>query len=77
MKNDEKFILIDMETGLAKDHSGMYKKEVLQKLIDAKTQLKGRMDKGIAPEEYAPLNAFRDSLDAAYAIVDRLWNSKH
>jgi hypothetical protein len=77
MKNENKLVLIDMETGLAKDHAGMYKKEVLQKLIDAKTELKRRMDKGLDPEEYAPLNAFKGSLDAAYSIVDRLWNSQH
>ncbi len=77
MSKDEQAVLVKMETDLIDDKSGAYKKELVQKLMDQKAAIKAKLNKGLPPEEFAPLEAFTNALDAAVKIVETYWAKKH
>ncbi len=77
MKKDETITLVKMEDDLIGDKTGAYKKSLIQRLIDEKTSLTSKLNKGLTPDEYAPINAYRSAIDAAIQIVERYWSSKH
>lgn len=77
MKPEENFTLVNLEATLADDKKGILKKEIIDKLLGEKATIVAKLNKGLTPEEFGPLDSFKNGLDAAINIVERYWAKKH
>ncbi len=67
----------DLDTELAKDHSGACLKDIKNNLQEALGDLRRRMDRGMGAEDFRQAEALRKAFEAATVVVDEVWGGFH
>jgi type III secretion system YseE family protein len=74
---DEPLYMLDMEAQLDQDASGAYRKQVLEQLSGCLGEVKAAMDAGLPPETFQRVEKLKDAVEAAGAVVEKVWDSIH
>ena len=68
-----RFAMLALEQNLMNDGDGGYQKALLERLERAETSVKTTINRGLPPDDFAVATRFRAALEAAHAVVEKLW----
>ena len=69
--------IFDLETKLAEDESGSFRKSLVDDLADELREVKQKINAGLPPEEFQQAEQYANALEKASAVVDKVWNIEH
>lgn len=67
----------EIERRLRDDAEGRERDVLLERMDEAARSVKRRMDAGVAPAEFAGLNAVYNGFEAAHQVVETVWRARH
>lgn len=68
---------LEIEQKLSKDSEGTEKKALIERLLGQAQDTKRALDAGLAPDDFAAANKFRDACDVAAVTVGKVWTRMH
>lgn len=63
-------MMLEIENNLKNDATGAYKRELLEKFSALGTEVRGELNKGLAPDEYVRLNQLLQAVEASITVVE-------
>lgn len=73
----EERIIMDVEIKLREDKSGAFKDSLHRELTQQRVAIDSQLKAGALPDEYKRLGKIKNGLEAADAILERLWLFHH
>ena len=73
----EERIIMDVEVKLQEDENGAFKESLHHELTQLCATIDSRLKAGALPDEYKSLGEIKKGLEAADAILERLWLFHH
>jgi hypothetical protein len=77
MSAEQETQMLGLEGELAADTGGQRKAEVIAALQDCAREIKRTLDAGVAPAQFAGLQAQMEGFDAAVSVVETIWKRHH
>ncbi|MBF0103129.1 MAG: EscE/YscE/SsaE family type III secretion system needle protein co-chaperone [Desulfobacterales bacterium] len=69
----ESFSLLDIEEKMIKDSAGVYKNELLAKLVTYAAEIKQEIDRGLPPQEFESMNKMMAAIEVSQNVVETIW----
>ena len=75
--NDNEEPLLEIESALESDADGSLKRRLQSEFDEHFNVVEAKLKAGVAPDDYADLNALKAGLESARIVLERAWLQHH
>ena len=65
--------IFDLETKLAEDENGSFRKSLVDELADELHEVKQKINAGLPPNEFQRASTYATAIEKASAVVEKVW----